>query len=196
MQLIGKVTRDSLMTLEAYSKWRKENKPRVVKHRHLRSVQLGDHLNVQFESEITIRYQIQEMLRIEKIFEEEGIEHEIEAYAPLVPDGTNWKATLLIEYPDVNERKRELKRLIGVEDRLFVEVEGEGRVYAIADEDLERENEEKTSAVHFLRFEFNPAQCAAIKAGAAAKLGCDHTNYPAHVTIAPETLASLAGDLR
>jgi hypothetical protein len=194
--MTGKVTRESLMTLEAYSKWRKENKPAVVKHRQLRSVQLGDHLNIQFESELTIRYQIQEMLRIEKIFEEEGIEHEIEAYAPLVPDGSNWKATLLIEYPDINERKRELKRLIGVEDRLFVEVEGEGRVYAIADEDLDRENDEKTSAVHFLRFEFNRAQCAAILAGAGVKIGCDHTHYPAHVTIAPETLASLAGDLR
>lgn len=196
MQLIGKVTRDSLMTLEAYSKWRKENKPSVVKHRQLRSVQLGDHLNIQFESELTIRYQIQEMLRIEKIFEEEGIEHEIEAYAPLVPDGSNWKATLLIEYPDINERKRELARLIGVEDRVFVEVEGQPRVYAIADEDLDRENEEKTSAVHFMRFEFSPAQCAAIKAGANVKLGCDHTHYPAHLTIAPETLASLAGDLK
>jgi len=196
MQITGKVTRDSLMTLEAYSKWRKENKPNVVQHRKLRSVQLGEHLNIQFESELTIRYQIQEMLRIEKIFEEEGIEHEVEAYAPLVPDGSNWKATLLIEYPDVNERKRELARLIGVEDRLFVEVEGEGRVYAIADEDLDRDNGEKTSAVHFMRFEFNPAQRAAIKAGAAVKLGCDHTNYPAHVTIAPETLASLAGDLK
>jgi hypothetical protein len=184
------------MTLESYSKWRKDNKPAVVQHRKLRSVQLGDHLNIQFESELTIRYQIQEMLRIEKIFEEEGIEHEIEAYAPLVPDGSNWKATLLIEYPDINERKRELKRLIGVEDRLFVEVEGEGRVYAIADEDLDRENDEKTSAVHFLRFEFNRAQCSAILAGAGVKLGCDHTHYPAHVTIAPETLASLAGDLR
>lgn len=196
MQMTGKVTRDSLMTLEAYSKWRKEHKPSVVQHRKLRSVQLGDHLNIQFESELTIRYQIQEMLRIEKIFEEEGIEHEIEAYAPLVPEGSNWKATLLIEYPDVNERKRELARLIGVEDRVFVEIEGEGRVYAIADEDLERENGEKTSAVHFMRFEFNPAQCAAIKAGGAVKLGCDHTNYPAHVIIAPETLASLAGDLK
>jgi hypothetical protein len=196
MQMTGKVTRESLMTLESYSKWRKDNKPAVVQHRKLRSVQLGDHLNIQFESEQTIRYQIQEMLRIEKIFEEEGIEHEIEAYAPLVPDGSNWKATLLIEYPDINERKRELKRLIGVEDRLFVEVEGEGRVYAIADEDLDRENDEKTSAVHFLRFEFNRAQCSAILAGAGAKLGCDHTHYPAHVTIAPETLASLAGDLR
>ena len=196
MQMPGKVTRETLLTLEAYSKWRKDNKPSVVQHRKLRSVQLGEHLNAQFESELTIRYQIQEMLRIEKIFEEEGIEHEIEAYAPLVPEGSNWKATLLIEYPDVNERKRELARLIGVEDRIFVEVEGEGRVYAIADEDLERENDEKTSAVHFMRFEFNPAQCAAIKAGAAVKLGCDHTNYPAHVTIAPETLASLAGDLK
>ena len=107
MQMTGKVTRESLMTLESYSKWRKDNKPAVVQHRKLRSVQLGDHLNIQFESELTIRYQIQEMLRIEKIFEEEGIEHEIEAYAPLVPDGSNWKATLLIEYPDINERKRE-----------------------------------------------------------------------------------------
>jgi len=196
MQMTGKVTRDSLMTLEAYSKWRKDNKSAVVKHRQLRSVQLGDHLNIQFESELTIRYQIQEMLRIEKIFEEEGIEHEIEAYAPLVPEGSNWKATMLIEYPDVNERKRELARLIGVEDRVFVEVEGLPRVYAIADEDLDRENEEKTSAVHFMRFEFTAPQCAAIKAGASVKLGCDHTHYPAHVSIAPKTLASLAGDLR
>jgi hypothetical protein len=196
MQLTGKVTRDSLMTLEAYSKWRKEHKPSVVQHRKLRSVFLGEHVNVQFESELTVRYQIQEMLRIEKIFEEEGIEHELEAYGPLVPDGDNWKATMMIEYPDANERKRELARLIGIEDRMFVEIEGKGRVYAIADEDLERENEEKTSSVHFVRFQFSSAQCAAIKAGAAVKLGCDHTNYPAHVTIAAETLASLAGDLK
>jgi len=113
-----------------------------------------------------------------------------------VPDGTNWKATLLIEYPDPHERKRELSRLIGVEDRLFVEVEGHARVYAIADEDLERENEEKTSSVHFVRFEFNPAQRQAIRAGAAVKIGCDHRNYPAHVSVADMTLASLAGDLR
>jgi hypothetical protein len=143
-----------------------------------------------------MRYQIQEMLRIEKIFEEEGIQAEIDAYAPLVPDGGNWKATLLIEYPDENERRRELARLIGVADRMFVEVEGHARVYAIADEDLERENEEKTSSVHFLRFELTPAMRAAVKAGAAVKLGCDHTNYPAHVALGPETLASLAGDLR
>lgn len=196
MTLTGHITRDSLMTLEAYSKFRKQHKADVIAHRKLRSVALGEHVTVQFESELTIRYQIQEMLRIEKIFEEEGIEHEIEAYAPLMPDGTNWKATMLIEYPDINERKRELARLIGIEDRLFVEVEGLPRVYAIADEDLERENDEKTSAVHFLRFEFSAEQIAALKAGASAKLGCDHTNYPSHVTIAPETLASLAGDLR
>ncbi len=196
MQLTGKITPDSLMSLEAYSKWRKEHKAEVMAHRQLRSVHLGEHINLQFESETTIRYQIQEMLRIEKIFEEEGILQEIEAYAPLVPDGSNWKATLLIEYPDINERKRELARLIGVEDRMFVEVEGDERVYAIADEDLDRENDEKTSAVHFVRFEFTPSMRAAVKAGASVKVGCDHTHYPAHVTINAETLASLAGDLK
>jgi hypothetical protein len=196
MQLTGHITPDSLMSLEAYTKYRKANKPAIIAHRKLRSVTLGEHINLQFESETTIRYQIQEMLRIEKVFEEEGILQEIEAYAPLVPDGSNWKATMMIEYPDVNERKRELARLIGVEDHMFVEVEGQPRVYAIADEDLDRENEEKTSAVHFVRFELTPAMCAAVKAGAAVKLGCDHTNYPAHITMAAETLASLAGDLR
>lgn len=195
MQVTGKITRDSLMTLEAYSKYRKEHKADIVAHRKLRTVHLGDHISLNFESELTMRYQIQEMLRIEKIFEEEGIEQEIGAYAPLVPDGTNWKATMMIEYPDVNERKRELARLIGVEDRMFVEVEGHPRVYAIADEDLDRENDEKTSAVHFVRFELTTPMRAAVKVGAAVKLGCDHTHYPAHLSIAPETLASLAGDL-
>ena len=196
MQLTGHITPDNLMGLEAYSKYRKAHKAEVIAHRKLRSVLLGEHINLQFESETTIRYQIQEMLRIEKIFEEEGIQQEIDAYAPLMPDGSNWKATMLIEYPDVNERKRELARLIGVEDRMFVEIEGQPRVYAIADEDLDRENDEKTSAVHFVRFELTPAMCAAVKAGAGVKLGCDHTNYPAHMAIAPETLASLAGDLQ
>jgi Protein of unknown function (DUF3501) len=196
MQVTGNITRDSLMTLEAYSKYRKAHKAEIVAHRKLRSVYLGEHLNVQFESELTVRYQIQEMLRIEKIFEEEGIDHEIETYAPMVPGGSNWKATLLIEYTDINERKRELARLIGVEDRMFVEVEGHARVYAIADEDLDRENDEKTSAVHFIRFELTPAMRESVKAGAGVKLGCDHTHYPAHMSIAPETLASLAGDLR
>jgi hypothetical protein len=196
MQITGNITADSLMTLEAYSKFRKNRKDEVLAHRKLRSVHLGEHITLQFESEMTIRYQIQEMLRIEKIFEEDGIQQEIDAYAPLVPEGSNWKATMLIEYPDVNERKRELARLIGVEDRMFIEVEGHARVYAIADEDLDRENDEKTSAVHFVRFEFDAATKAAIKAGAAVKLGCDHTNYPAHTQLAPEALASLAGDLK
>jgi hypothetical protein len=190
------ITRSSLLTLEAYSKIRASSKPAAIAHRRLRSVRLGENITLQFEDEQTIRRQIQEMLHIEKIFDEEGIQSEIDTYAPLIPDGSNWKATVLIEYPDVHERKRELARLIGVEDRLFVEVEGHPRSYAIADEDLDRENEEKTSAVHFVRFEFSPAARLAVRAGASVKIGCDHTHYPAHVVIAPETLASLAGDLR
>jgi hypothetical protein len=190
------IARDSLLTLEAYAKLRKTARAEAIAHRKRRSVALGEHITLQFEDEQTIRRQIQEMLHIEKIFDEEGIQSEIDAYAPLVPDGSNWKATMLIEYPDPHERKRELARLIGVEDRMFVEVEGHPRVYAIADEDLDRENEHKTSSVHFVRFEFVLALREAIRAGAAVKLGCDHTNYPAHVSIAAETLALLAGDLR
>ena len=190
------IDRNSLMTLEAYAKVRKSMRADAIAHRKLRSVALGEHVNLQFEDEQTIKRQIQEMLHIEKIFDEAGIQSEIEAYGPLIPDGSNWKATMLIEYPDPHERKRELARLIGIEDRLFVEVEGHARVYAIADEDLERENDEKTSSVHFVRFEFSDAQRQAIRAGAAVKLGCDHRNYPAHVQISAETLASLAGDLK
>lgn len=190
------IDRNSLMTLEAYAKVRKVARADAIAHRKLRSVGLGEHVTLQFEDEQTIRRQIQEMLHIEKIFDEEGIQSEIDAYGPLVPDGSNWKATMLIEYPDAHERKRELARLIGIEDRLFVEVEGHARVYAIADEDLDRENDEKTSSVHFVRFEFSDAQRQAIRAGAAVKIGCDHRNYPSHVQVAAETLASLAGDLR
>jgi hypothetical protein len=190
------IPRDSLLSLEAYAKVRKSSKPEAIAHRRLRSVALGEHVNVQFEDERTIRRQIQEMLHIEKIFDEEGIQSEIDAYAPLVPSGTNWKATMLIEYPDPHERKRELARLIDIEDRMFVEVEGHGRSYAIADEDLDRETDDKTSAVHFLRFEFGKSMREAVLAGAAVKLGCDHTHYPAHLNIPAETLASLAGDLR
>ncbi len=190
------IRRDSLLTLEAYAKTRKSGKAQAIEHRRLRNVHLGEHMTLQFEDEATIRRQIQEMLFIEKIFDEDGIQGEIDAYAPLLPEGSNWKATVLIEYPDEHERKRELARLIGVEDRLFVEVEGHTRVYAIADEDLERENDAKTSAVHFARFEFNAAQRGAIRAGAAVMIGCDHTHYPAHVQVPAETLASLAGDLK
>ena len=190
------ITRQSLMTLEAYAKIRKSAKPEVIAHRRLRTAHLGEHITLQFEDEQTIRRQIQEMLHIEKIFDEDGIQSEIDAYAALVPDGGNWKATMLIEYPDPNERKRELARLIGVAEHMFIEVEGHRRVLAIADEDLPRETAEKTSAVHFVRFELPPAAREAVRAGASVKLGCDHTNYPAHMQISPETLASLAGDLR
>ena len=190
------IDRASLLSLEAYAKIRSSSRPDFIAHRRLRTVRLGEHLSVQFEDETTVRRQIQEMLHIEKIFDEQGIQGEIDAYAALVPDGSNWKATMLIEYPDPNERKRELARLIGVEDRVFVEVEGHERSYAVADEDLDRETDEKTSAVHFLRFELAAPARDAVRAGAQVKLGCDHTNYPAHTTIAAETLASLAGDLR
>lgn len=189
------ITRDNLLSLEAYDRLRKSTRPQAIAHRRLRSVRLGEHMSLQFEDEHTVRRQIQEMLHIEKVFDADGIQAEIDVYAPLVPEGSNWKATLLLEYPDVHERRRELARLIGVEDRLFVEVEGLPRVYAIADEDLERDNADKTSAVHFVRFEFTPAQRAAVRAGAAVKIGCDHANYPAHTSVAADTLASLAGDL-
>ncbi len=185
-----------LMSLEAYSKYIKTAKPQIIAHRKLRTVHVGDHFTLQFEDEQTVRYQVQEMLRIEKVFEEEGIQSELDAYNPLIPDGSNWKATMLIEYTDVNERQRELARLVGVEHRMFVDVEGHGRTHAIADEDLERSTEEKTSAVHFMRFEFNASMRAALLAGAGAKIGCDHKNYPMHVEVNAETLANLVKDLR
>jgi Protein of unknown function (DUF3501) len=189
------ITRENIMTLEAYSKYRKENKADIMAVRRLRSVALGEHMTLQFESELTIRYQIQEILRVEKQFEEQGILDEIEAYAPLVPDGSNWKATMLIEYTDVEERKIALTKLIGIEDMTYIEVEGFKRVYAIADEDLERENDEKTSAVHFCRFEFNEAAKKAIKYGAKVTLGCNHPNYNMSTVIPLNQLESLREDL-
>ena len=189
------ITRDNIMTLEAYSKYRKENKPSIMAYRQLRSVRLGEHLNMQFESELTIRYQIQEILRVEKQFEEQGILDELEAYAPLVPDGSNWKATMLIEYTNVEQRKIALTKLIGIEDMTYIEVEGFKRVYAISDEDLDRETDIKTSAVHFCRFEFNEAAKKAIKYGAKVTLGCDHPNYTVRVSIPLNQLESLREDL-
>lgn len=190
------VTRDSLMPLEVYAQKRTEFRAQVITHKKVRTVHLGDHVTILFEDELTIRYQIQEMLRIEKIFETAGINDELEAYNPLVPDGSNFKATLLIEYATVPERQRALAKLKGIEDRIFVQVEGQARVYAIADEDLDRENDEKTSAVHFLRFELNPMMKTALKNGAQIKVGCDHPQYLAQVDeVSPETLASLVKDL-
>jgi hypothetical protein len=189
------ITRDNIMTLEAYSKYRKEHKTDIMAVRRLRSVALGEHMTLQFENELTIRYQIQEILRVEKQFEEQGILDEIEAYAPLVPDGSNWKATMLIEYTDVEERKIALTKLIGIEDKTYIEVEGFKRVYAISDEDLDRETDTKTSAVHFCRFEFNEAARKAIKYGATVKLGCDHPNYNMSTIIPLNQLESLREDL-
>jgi hypothetical protein len=189
------ITRENIMTLETYSKYRKEHKAEIMAHRRLRSVALGEHMTMQFESELTIRYQIQEILRVEKQFEEQGILDEIEAYSPLVPDGSNWKATMLIEYTDVEERKIALTKLIGIEDKTYIEVEGFKRVYAISDEDLERETDTKTSAVHFCRFEFNEAAKNAIKYGAKVTLGCDHPNYNVSTLIPLEQLESLREDL-
>jgi len=190
------ITRDSLLTLEAYAKARPAMRAEVIQHKKIRNVRLGNHVSLLFEDETTLRYQVQEMLRIEKIFEEEGIQSELDVYNALVPDGSNFKATMLIEYTNETERKAALAKLIGIEDRVFVQVEGQDRVYAIADEDLERENEEKTSAVHFVRFELTPAMKNALKSGAQMMIGCDHPNYPAHLEELPqETLVSLLQDL-
>ena len=192
---MARITRQTLMTLEAYAKARPEFRTRVLEHKQRRLLHIGDNVTLHFEDELTIRYQVQEMLRAERIFEEDSIQAELDAYAALVPDGSNWKATMMIEYPDSQQRALMLGRLIGIEDRVWVQVSGAARVYALADEDCDRETDVKTSSVHFLRFELDAAMRNAVKAGSAVKLGCDHTNYPAHVTIAPETLASLAGDL-
>ena len=188
------LSRDSLLTLEAYAKARKQMKAEIIPHRQLRSLQLGEHMTLQFEDEQTIRYQIQEMLRIEKIFEEQGIQDEIDTYAPLIPDGRNWKATLLLEFPNVEQRKRELTRLIGVEDNVYIEVAGYPRIFAIADEDLPRENSEKTSAVHFLRFEFDPSVIAAMREGAETAVGCEHSHYHLRQIIPPAKHRALLAD--
>jgi len=171
------ITRASLMTLEAYAKVRKEFRANVMAHKKNRRVHLGDHITLQFEDEMTMRYQIQEMLRAERVFEEDGIQEELDAYNPLVPDGSNWKATMLIEYPDTTERAKALAELIGVEDRIWIQVEGCPRVYAIADEDLDRETDVKTSSVHFLRFELDTAMKQALSGNAGLRMGVDHPRY-------------------
>jgi hypothetical protein len=192
----GRITRESLMTLETYAKERPHFRARVLEHKRARTVHLGEHLTLVFEDELTLRYQIQEMLRIEKTFEEAGIQDELDAYNPLVPDGTNFKASMLIEYEDVEERRVALSRLRGVEDRVWVQVAGFARVYAIADEDLERETDEKTSAVHFLRFELDKPMASALKNGAALGVGVDHPAYSAEIpAVGDATRKALAEDL-
>jgi hypothetical protein len=189
------IRRESLLSLEAYARQRNQFRAEVIAHKKQRTVHLGEHLTLLFEDELTIRYQVQEMLRIERIFEEAGIQQELDAYNPLVPDGSNWKATMLIEYPDAEERKRMLGRLKGIERRVWAQVQGAERVYAIADEDLERENDEKTSSVHFLRFELAEQMRERLRAGAGVAVGVDHPEYRASTELAPEVLSALAADL-
>jgi hypothetical protein len=173
----GKLGPADLFSLEQYARQRAEFRPKVLAHKRARTVQCGPNATWCFEDRLTVQYQVQEMLRIERIFEPEGIANELAAYNPLIPDGSNWKATLLVEFPDPEERRVALARLKGVEDRCWVQIAGHARVFAIADEDLERENEEKTSSVHFLRFELTAPMVAAAKGGAAISIGVDHDAY-------------------
>ncbi len=191
----GALNEADLMSLEQYAKNREAFRTRVIEHKRARTVPVGPNMTWLFEDRLTIQYQVQEMLRIERIFEPRGIRDELDAYNPLIPDGGNWKATMMIEYPDAAERAPALARLRGVEDRCFVEVTGEGRVYAVADEDLARENDEKTSAVHWLRFELTPAMREAIRNGAAVTAGTDHPAYRHENKLAAESAAALARDL-
>ena len=189
------IVRSSLLSLEAYARERDRFRAEIIEHKKQRTVHLGAHVTLQFEDELTIRYQVQEMLRIERIFEADGIQGELDAYNPLLPDGGNWKATMFIEFPDEAERRRMLERLKGIERGVWVQVEGGQRIYAVADEDLERENEEKTAAVHFLRFEVGAAG-PRLRQGAKLAMGVDHPQYNAKVDPVPEeTRAALVQDL-
>ncbi len=190
-----KIARNSLLSLEDYAKQRPEIRTEAMRMKRIRSVFIGPNMTLQFENEATIRYQVQEMLRIEKTFEEEGIMDELDAYNPLIPDGSNLKCTQMIEFPDEEERKVKLAQLVNVENRTYIQIQGFDRVYAIADEDLERANSEKTSSVHFSRFEFTADMVAAIKNGVAIAMGSDHPNYSYRVDeIDPETQGSLIED--
>jgi uncharacterized protein DUF3501 len=193
---MSRISRDSLLSLEAYARERAQFRARVMEHKGERSVRIGEHVTLMFEDELTMRYQIQEMLRAERIFEEAGIQEELDAYDPLVPDGQNWKATMMLEYPDVTQRQQMLAKLRGIEDRVWVRIGECPRVYAIADEDLERENAEKTSSVHFLRFELDAGIVGAMKKGARLSVGIDHPQYTATVEDVPAAVRqSLANDL-
>lgn len=193
---MDKLTRQDLMSLEQYAEKRPGFREHVIEHKKNRQLSIADHATLYFEDRLTIQYQIQEMLRIERIFEADAIQEELDAYNPLIPDGKNWKATFMIEYEDEAERKLALSRLIGIEDKVWVKVEGFDKVYAIADEDLDRESAEKTSSVHFLRFELDDAMAKAVKTGASISVGVDHDEY--HYTVEPIPNAvrdSLSNDL-
>ncbi len=191
-----KLSRDDLMSLEEYSEARVAFRSEVMEHKRDRRIDLGTNAALYFEDSLTIRYQVQEMLRIERIFDAAGIDEELDAYNPLVPDGSNWKATFMVEFPDEVERRAMLQKLIGVEDRVYVQVDGRERVYAIADEDMERSNEQKTSAVHFLRFELGIDDVALLRNGAMLAAGIDHDNYTVEISsVADATRQSLLADL-
>lgn len=191
-----KLTRDDLYSLEKYSAMRSQFRAEVMEHKKNRQVPVGPNATLYFEDRLIMQYQIQEMLRAERIFESDGIQEELDAYNPLIPDGNNWKATFMIEYPDEVQRKQALADLIGIEDRVWVKVEGFEPVYAIADEDLERETEEKTSSVHFLRFDLQPDMIGAAKDGAAISVGIDHERYDHKLDPLPANIRdALAGDL-
>jgi uncharacterized protein YggL (DUF469 family) len=192
---MNKLTVDDLYSLEAYAKLRPEFRARVMEHKQHRRLPLGENITLIFEDRLTMQYQIQEMLRAERIFEEAGIHDELNAYNALIPDGSNWKATMMIEYEDEGERREALQRLVGVEDQMWVCVEGEERVMAIADEDLERSTESKTSSVHFLRFELPPNVITALKNGASVSAGVDHPNYTFTAKVDEAMRESLIADL-
>jgi len=192
---MSKLTRQDLHSLEEYDRIRPEFRTRVMAHKANRKVPVGPMATLYFEDRLTMQYQVQEMLRIERIFEPEGIEDELAAYNPLIPDGSNWKATFMIEVPDPDERRKVLARLVGIEDRVWVQVGDLPRVYAIADEDMERDTEDKTSSVHFLRFELTPEMVAAAKAGAPIRAGIDHPEYSHEVLLDEPVRASLVADL-
>jgi len=186
---------EDLYSLEEYAKIRGDFRAKVMAHKQDRKVHVGANATLYFEDRLTMQYQIQEMLRIERIFEQEGIADELAAYNPLIPDGNNWKATFMVEYPNESERREALTKLIGIEDKVWVQVDGQDRVFAIADEDLEREDETKTSSVHFLRFELTPEMVAALKSGASLRAGIDHPNYQQVVRVEGAARASLVADL-
>ncbi len=193
---MNKITRESLMTLEAYSKARPTFRANAIAHKRLRSVAIGQHVTLLFEDEMTVRYQIQEILRIEKTFEEQGITDELDAYNPLIPGGRDFRATMLIEYAEESERRVALAQLKGIERKIWLQVEGSPKVYAIADEDLERDDGKKTSAVHFLRFPVTDEMAAALKYGVTLALGSDHDQYRESVDVSAATRAALVNDLR
>lgn len=193
---MNKLTRDTLFSLEKYAVIRSDFRTRVMEHKKLRRVPIGAHAVLYFENALTMQYQVQEMLRLERIFEADGIQDELDVYNPLIPDGSNWKATFMIEYDDVGERKKALARLTGIEQTVWVQVGGYDKVFAIANEDLDRTTDDKTSAVHFMRFELSPQMVAAVKQGASISAGIDHPAYQEKTVLAPAVKSSMRADLQ